>query len=164
MRLRILGPLFVCIFALSLSIHAQSPATMSYKAAATTKFGNHPALPTCVTIAVQDGDPATAHSIIMIKFQPGCTIPWHWHTPNERLIILSGSGKADMKDMPSTSLHPGDVLVMPARGIHQFHALSAVTLFDISDAPFDIHYVDASGKEIPVEAALKPVHKAAPAH
>ncbi len=161
MRLRSFWALFVCFTLCSLSSLAQSPATMSYKAAATTVFGPHPALPACVTIAVQDGDPGKGPSIIMIKFKAGCTIPWHWHTPNERLIILNGSGKADMKDMASTSLHAGDVLVLPAKGIHQFHAVTAVTLFDISDAPFDIHYVDgAGGKEIPVATALQPAKRA----
>jgi quercetin dioxygenase-like cupin family protein len=129
---------------------------MAYKAAATTTFGNHPALPTCATIAVQDGDPGTGPSTIMIKAKAGCVIPWHWHTPNERLIIISGSAKGEMKDMqPALTLKPGDYVVLPAKGIHQFTALADVALFDLSDAPFDIHYVDADGKEIPPEAALK---------
>jgi quercetin dioxygenase-like cupin family protein len=132
---------------------------MSYKSAATTKFGNHPALPACVTIAVQDGDPGKNSSLILLKFKAGCTIPWHWHTPNERLIMISGSGKAEMKDAPPTMMKPGDFLLLPSKGIHQFHAVTAVELFDLSDAPFDIHYVDAAGKEIPIADALKaPVH------
>lgn len=148
--------LSACLSLASIAAFSQAPQPMAYKAAATTKFGNHPALPACVTIAVQDGDPGKDHSIILLKFKPGCVIPWHWHTPNERLIIVSGSGKADMKGMPATMVKPGDFLLLPSKGIHQFTALTNVELFDISDAPFDIHYVDASGKEIPVETALKP--------
>jgi quercetin dioxygenase-like cupin family protein len=154
--------LSVCLALSAFAVHAQTP--MSYKAAATTKFGPHPALPACATIAVQDGDPGKGNSIIMLRAQAGCVLPWHWHTPNERLIIVSGSAKADMKDMKPTMLHPGDFILLPSKGIHQFTALTTVTLFDISDAPFDMHYVDASGKEIPVEAALKSAHKSSPAH
>lgn len=157
MRTCTLGAMFVCLLLCSHPSHAQAPAPlpMTYKAAATTTFGNHPALPTCATIAVQDGDPSSGPSIIMIKAKTGCVIPWHWHTPNERLIIVSGSGKAEMKDMTRVlTLKPGDYVLLPSKGIHQFTAESDVELFDISDASFDIHYVDADGKEIPPEAAL----------
>jgi quercetin dioxygenase-like cupin family protein len=153
---RICFAVFACTFALSFASHAQSSDAMSYKAAATTQFGNHPALPACVTIAVQDGDPGKSNSLILLKFKAGCTIPWHWHTPNERLIMISGSGKAEMKGMPATMMKPGDFLFLASKGIHQFHAVTAVELFDLSDAPFDIHYVNASGTEIPVADALKP--------
>jgi hypothetical protein len=49
----------VCFAFAAPSLTAQSPEPlpMAYKAAATTAFDNHPALPTCSTIAVQDGDP-----------------------------------------------------------------------------------------------------------
>ena len=157
MRTCTLGALFVCLFVCTLPSHAQSPEPlpMAYKAEATTTMGNHPALPTCATIAVQDGDPSNGPSIIMIKVKAGCVIPWHWHTPNERLILISGSAKGEMKDMKALMMKPGDFVLLPAKGIHQFTALSDVELYDISDATFDIHYVDANGKEIPPEDALK---------
>jgi hypothetical protein len=59
------------------------------------------------------------------------------------------------RDHSAQTLKPGDYLLLPSKGIHQFTALSDIELFDISDAPFDMHYVDADGKEIPPEAALK---------
>lgn len=157
MRTCTLGALFVCLFFCTHPFHAQSPAPlpMAYKAAATTTMGNHPALPTCATIAVQDGDPSAGPSFILIKATPGCVIPWHWHTPNERLVIVSGSAKGEMKDMKALTMKPGDFILLPSKGIHQFTALTDVELYDISDAPFDIHYVDADGKEIPPDAALK---------
>ena len=136
---------------------AQSPEPlpMAYKPAADAKLGNHPALPSCATVAVQDGDPGKGPSMIMIKAEAGCVIPWHWHTANERLIIVSGSAKGEMKDMQPLAMKPGDFIVLPSKGVHQFTAQSAVELYDISDAPFDIHYVDPAGKEIAVNEALK---------
>lgn len=46
-------------------------------------------------------------------------------------------------------------LLLPSRHPHKFSAISAVELFLISNAKFDIHYVDAGGEEISAEAALK---------
>lgn len=162
MRLRTLWATSVCFTLVNLSLAAQSPepAPMAYKPVATTTFANHPALPACATIAVQDGDPSTGPSIVLLKAKAGCNIPWHWHTPNERLIIVSGSGKGEMKDMKPLMMKPGDFVVMPAKGVHQFTALTDVQLYNVSDAAFDIHYVDSDGKEIAVDQALKAAHEA----
>ena len=101
----------------------------------------------------------------MLKANAGCVIPWHWHTPNERLVIVSGSAKGEMKDMKHLMLKAGDYVVLPSKGIHQFTALTAVRLYDMVDAPFDIHYVDSAGNEIAVEVASKTVnHTAAATH
>ena len=52
--------------------------------------------------------------MININFQTGCVIPWHWHTPNERLVIVSGSAKAEMEDMDPVMLKQADFI--PAFG------------------------------------------------
>jgi quercetin dioxygenase-like cupin family protein len=128
---------------------------MSFKPATATQYGPHPALPSCAAIAVQDGDPATGNAIIALKAAPGCVIPWHWHTGNERLIIVSGSGKAGMKGMDAASFHKGDFILMPGKTPHQFTAESEVELYIVTDAPFDIHYIDSAGQEITPDQALK---------
>ena len=135
---------------------AQDAGTMSYAAAATSKFGNMAGLPTCMTLSVQRGDPSKGPSVILLKFKPGCVVPWHWHTAGEQLIVISGTGKAEMKNGKPVTVHPGDYFFLPAKHIHQFTAVSAVTMFDLPDGPFDTHYVDASGTEIPPDQALKP--------
>ena len=45
--------------------------------------------------------------------------------------------------------------MMPSKHVHQFTCTAACTGFVYSDGAFDIHYVDASGKEIPLDAAMK---------
>ena len=152
-------PTYVVLLAISMSFlavncPAQTPEPMVYAAAATSKFVTMPTVPACMTIAVQSGDPTKGGSTLLLKVKPGCVIPWHWHTANEHLMVVSGSGKAEMKDGKPLSLKPGDFLLLPARGTHQFTASTNMEMFDVSDAAFDIHYVDASGKEIPVEKAL----------
>ena len=107
-----------------------------------------------MTLSVQRGDPSKGPSVILLKFKPGCVVPWHWHTAAEQLIVISGTGKAQMKDGQPTSVHPGDYLYLPAKHVHQFTAVTAVTMFDLPSGPFDIHYVDPSGAEIPPEKAF----------
>jgi quercetin dioxygenase-like cupin family protein len=119
------------------------------------KFVAVPGLPACVTSAVQSGDPSKGASILLFKGRAGCRVPWHWHTPTEQVMIVSGSAVFDMKDHKGPlMLGPGGYARMPSKHIHQFTCTSACSGFVSSDAAFDIHYVDAAGKEITPEAAL----------
>jgi len=68
--------------------------------------------------------------------------------------VISGTAWAEMKDMKPIKLSPGDFLLLSTKQIHKFTAITQVELFDISDAQFDIHYVDATGKEISATTAL----------
>lgn len=124
-----------------------------YSPVCAQEHGN-PALPSCGVGNVKDGNPGTGPSVIDIRFQSGCVIPWHWHTPNERIVVVSGSARAEMKGMAPMMLKQGDFILLSAKQIHKFTALTHVEIYDFSDAPFDIHYVNGSGKEIPYQAAL----------
>ena len=149
------------IFALGLFLqpaHAEDKSV--YKAGATSKFINFPGLPACMTGAVQNGDPSSGGSVILVKATTGCTVPWHWHTPTEQLLIVSGRAKAEMKGSGTAMAKAGDYLSMQAKNPHQFTCLAACTFFVVSDAAFDIHYVDANGNEIPPDQALKKAAKA----
>jgi hypothetical protein len=48
-------------------------------------------------------DPSKGPSVIAFKGAAGCLIPWHWHTPTEQVMIVSGSMKLEMKDGRSDS-------------------------------------------------------------
>jgi quercetin dioxygenase-like cupin family protein len=112
-------------------------------------------LPQCVNMAVESGDPSKGASVIVFKGTAGCKIPWHWHTPTEQVMIVTGSAKIEMKDGGKTAvLGPGGYGMMPSKHVHQFTCASACSAFVISDAAFDIHYVDAGGAEISPDAAL----------
>jgi quercetin dioxygenase-like cupin family protein len=126
-----------------------------YAPSATSKFGNIPGLPACVTGAVQKGDPAKTASVILAKFSASCKVPWHWHTAPEQLMMLSGRARVEMKDGSPATMAPGDYVNLPGKHVHQFTCQSACKLFIAIDGPFDIHYVDAKGNEIPQEQALK---------
>ena len=121
------------------------------------KFVAFPGMPTCGTGAVQSGDPASGPSFIYARLTAGCVFPWHWHTPTETLMIVSGTAHAQMKDGKPTVLRAGGFAVMPSKHVHQFRCSTACTLYVHSDAAFDMHYVDAQGNEIPPADALKPL-------
>ena len=58
-----------------------------------TQFQKHPALPDCLTLAVERGDPSSGPSILLVKGTKGCSAPWHFHSPNEQLMMVSGTGR-----------------------------------------------------------------------
>jgi quercetin dioxygenase-like cupin family protein len=149
--------------ALSLAFAPGAVAQSSDQAAinlhSTLKFGPLPNIPACITGAGERGDPATGPSTLLLHFAASCRVPWHWHTANETLFIVSGTVRAGMKGAAKPMfLHAGDYAWLPAHNIHEARCVGATpcTLFLESDAAFDIHYVDASGKEIPMSEALKP--------
>ena len=148
--------------ALITPLAAQSPDQMPYAALASTKFMALPVLPACMTISAQRGDPMKDAAVLLLKVKSGCIVPWHWHTANENLMMVSGSAKAEMSDGANT-LVAGDYLYLAGKQIHQFTCISSCVVFDVIDGAFDIHYVDKDGNEIPVEQALKPTAKPATA-
>ena len=149
--------------ALTTPLAAQSPDQMPYAALASTKFMTLPVLPPCMTISAQRGDPMKGAAVLLLRFKSGCIVPWHWHTANENLMMVSGKGKAEMKSGGAHTMAMGDYLYLAGKQVHQFTCVSSCLVFDVIDGAFDIHYVGSDGKEIPVEQALKPMAKPAAA-
>jgi quercetin dioxygenase-like cupin family protein len=125
--------------------------------AAGAKFGAVPNAPKCFKVAVEKGDPSKDASVILAKFAPGCVAPWHWHSPTETVMVVSGSLEVQMKGDKALVAHHGDFVDMPPRHVHRATCQGAAPclVFISSNAAFDIHWVDADGKEIPIEAALR---------
>ena len=134
------------------------------KAPGMEKFGNLPGLPTCLTASVQRGDPSKEASVILLKFAPGCVVPWHWHTPAETVMLVSGHAKVEMQGGKPVVAGPGAYAYMPSKHPHQFTCIGGCMAFLTSDAgPLDTHYMDKDGKEISAEQALgkpKMMHRA----
>ncbi len=57
----------------------------------TLKFGALPNLPACLTGASERGNPMTEESVLLLHFKAGCRVPWHWHTAEETLLVVSGT-------------------------------------------------------------------------
>ena len=134
---------------------AQESNTPIAQNSAADKFQKVPNVPDCLTAAVQQGDPGKGASVLLLKGTAGCKAPWHWHTPNEQLMMVSGTGRVEMKGQKPVLLRAGGFAVAPSKHVHQFTCAGGGCEFFLhSDAPFDIHYVDQSGKEIPPVQAL----------
>jgi quercetin dioxygenase-like cupin family protein len=144
------------ILSFGMAMAAQDSDKSASVAAATTKFANFAGIPNCFMGAAQQGDPSKGDAVLLLKGKTGCVIPWHWHTAVERLMMVSGRAKVEMKDGSPATLRAGDFVNLDSKHVHQFTCQLTCTLFDVSTgAPFDIHYVDASGSEIPPDQALK---------
>jgi len=125
------------------------------------KFAALPGVPDCATLAVLKGDPGKGPSVVEMKFTPGCIVPWHWHTPSESAVPLAGLLEISMKGEKPVLLTNGDFGYLPPKHIHQAKCTGSkpcAAIFFL-DAPFDIHYVDKSGAEIPAAQALAEAEK-----
>jgi quercetin dioxygenase-like cupin family protein len=136
---------------------AQAPAHAAGKNITDMQFNAIPPLPTCVNASVQNGDPAKGPFIILAKVKTGCTVPWHWHTANEHLMIVSGAGRAEMKNGEAITLKSAGFVQLPSKQVHKFKCERECTFYLYSDGAFDIHYVDAKDAELTPEDALKAV-------
>ena len=158
-------PKFLCTFLLILAasvgaprLHAQEPNDRPIvSVAANAKYGPIPNAPECFTVAVERGDPSQGPSVILARFAPGCVAPFHWHTPSETAMVVSGSLEIQMKGDKNLVTHHGDFAYLPSHHVHRATCLSSAPciVFLTSDAAFDVHWVDAAGQEISLEAALK---------
>jgi quercetin dioxygenase-like cupin family protein len=160
-------PTFLLLGAVSLigatQLAAQGTAEKPIvSAAAAAKFGPIPNAPECFTVAVERGDPTKGPSVILARFAPGCVAPFHWHSPSETVMVVSGSLQATMKGEKPFVAHHGDFLYMPPKHVHRAACIGSAPCFVFltSDAAFDIHWVDDAGQEIPLETALKNIKSA----
>jgi len=166
LRARILLVVLTAVAVISLPRHLTAQGTENnpiVSPAASAKFGAIPNAPECFTIAVERGDPGAGASVLLAKFAPGCVAPFHWHTPSETAMLVSGSLELQMKDDKAFVAHHGDFVYLPGRHVHRATCVGTAPclVFLASEAAFDIHWVDAAGQEIPLEAALKNAKAAA---
>jgi quercetin dioxygenase-like cupin family protein len=96
----------------------------------------------CLSSTIETGDPMTGPSTLLLKAPPGCVVPWHYHTAEEQLIIISGTVLAEMTDHQPTRLGQGGFAVMGGRMPHQFTCQdkSACLMFVIFDRAYDIYW------------------------
>lgn len=144
---------------------SQSPMTMSQsseqeptvKTAEQNAFKTSPILPECATSSVERGDPKSGPSVTYNKLASGCSIPWHWHSANEQVLFVSGTGQFQAKGDEVKTMSQGAYISMPARHPHQLTCPNGCTLYSIRDGAADYHFVDTAGNEISPETALAAV-------
>jgi mannose-6-phosphate isomerase-like protein (cupin superfamily) len=133
--------LFACIVAFSSSALAQSPPADVVKPFELVRFSPDSDVK-CLSSAIETGKPATGPSTWILKAPPGCVIPWHFHTAEEQLMIISGTILSEMTDHPPTPLGPGGFAMMSSRMPHQFSCQGEIECLMIVtfDRAYDIRW------------------------
>jgi quercetin dioxygenase-like cupin family protein len=117
---RILVLVVATILACLNQMTAQEPAEKAVVNQVTgIKFGPMPNAPACFSIAVERGDPGNGPSVVLAKLSPGCVAPWHWHTPSETAMVVSGGMETQMKGDKPFVARPGDFVYLPSRHVHR---------------------------------------------
>jgi mannose-6-phosphate isomerase-like protein (cupin superfamily) len=140
----------------SVPAHAENAERMVALDPQKLEFITVPNMPACATAAILRGNPRSGPAWVLLKLTSGCRVPWHWHTANESLVVISGRGTLAMKDGPPLRFAPGAYTSLPSHHVHQASCSRSCLLFNAADAAFDIHYVNATGGEISASKALKP--------
>jgi mannose-6-phosphate isomerase-like protein (cupin superfamily) len=128
----------------------------------TLKYIAIPDMPACATAAILRGNPRWGAAWVLLRLASGCKVPWHWHTANETLLVISGRGTVTAKDGTPLQFTPGAFAYLPNHHVHQASCARTCVLFNSADAAFDIHYVGANGEEISSEEALRPAARPGP--
>jgi quercetin dioxygenase-like cupin family protein len=140
---------------------AQQPEGMVVKNLSDIHLAVVPGGPTCNVGAVMQGDPAKEASVMIMRSQKGCMVPWHWHPSTEKIMLIKGTAKAEIQGANAVMLQAGGYLSVPPKHPMRFSCPTQCELFLYTDGPFEIHYIDAAGHEISADEALKPAKKTA---
>lgn len=110
--------------------------------AANIKWGDHPNVPGA-KMAVQSGDAAKGPSVVLMKFPKGMTVPAHWHTSNETVTVVSGSGvfgSGETVDATKGSeLGSGSYIVIPGKNPHWAIVKDELVITIALDKAADFH-------------------------
>lgn len=104
------------------------------------QWGDCPALfPPGCKIAILHGDPAKPGADVFFRVPAGYTIPAHWHTSAERMVLVSGTLDVTYAGHPKVRLETNDYAYGPAKLPHVAKCTSttACTLFIAFDEAVD---------------------------
>lgn len=128
---------------------APEPALTWTKSDAQLKWGPCPPfLPKGCSIAILHGDPAKDNLDVFFKVPAKSTIPLHWHTSAERMILVAGKLHVTYEGQKMAVMKPGTYAYGPAKRLHKGYCASAVpcVLFIAFESPLDA---------VPIESAAK---------
>lgn len=95
------------------------------------------AKPDACQFAFFRGDPKTEAHYRMVQFKAGFTVPPHWHTANEHVVMTRGTMTiaAEGGNEQGTVLKPGDYLFIPARNMHWVPSTDGCIFYLYVDGP-----------------------------
>jgi hypothetical protein len=100
-----------------------------------------PIFPKGCEIAVLHGDPSQQNADVFLKVPGNYTIPPHWHTSAERMVLVAGELLVEYFGHKPATLKVGSYAYGPARAPHQATCKSAdaCVLFIAFEEPVDAH-------------------------
>ena len=69
-------------------------------------------------ITVLHGDPTKPNTDILFKLEPGASVPRHWHTSAERMVMISGEMEVTYDGEETQSFKPGTYAYGPSNKPH----------------------------------------------
>ena len=118
----------------------QEPALTWAAEDALLKWGPCPAfLPKGCGIAVLHGDPTKSNFDVFLKVPAKSSLPLHWHTSPERMVLVAGELHVTYEGQKTAILKPGTYAYGPAKRPHDGVCASAVPciLFIAFESPLD---------------------------
>ena len=107
-----------------------------------------PFLPKGCAIAVLHGDPAKDNVDVFLKVPAKSTIPLHWHTSAERMVLAAGELHVTYDGQKTAVLKTGTYAYGPAKHPHKGYCASTTpcVLFIAFESPLDAVPVEVSKK------------------
>jgi len=107
-----------------------------------------PFIPKGCEIAVLHGDPAKPNADVFFKVPANFTIPHHWHTSAERMVLISGELQVTYDGQEPVTLKPGMYACGPAKLPHKASCGKGdpCVLFIAFESPVDAHPTENKSK------------------
>jgi quercetin dioxygenase-like cupin family protein len=83
-----------------------------------------PFMPVGCSLAVLHGDPAKPAADVFFKLPAGTTVPFHWHSSEERMILVSGEIEAVYEGQDPVVMKAGTYAYGPPRREHNATCVS----------------------------------------
>ena len=92
-------------------------------------------------IAVLQGDPEEPNADVFFRMAPDTTVPNHWHTSAERMVLVSGELHVVYEGHDPVVMRPGSYAYGPAELPHETHCVGDddCVLFIAFEEPVDAH-------------------------
>ena len=96
-------------------------------------------LPAGCQIAVLNGDPGKPNADVFFKVPAKSTLPAHWHTSAERMVLVAGELRVKYDGQAPALLKPGSYAYGPPKVAHSGECVSDVpcVLFIAFESPVD---------------------------
>lgn len=98
---------------------AEAPVAATHKDAGLKWGPCPPFIPAGCEIAVLHGDPSKPNADVFFKVPAGFTIPHHWHTSAERMVLVSGELTVSYDGQKPATLKVGQYAYGPAKLGHK---------------------------------------------